>query len=180
MFLSDKDILKEVEAGNITLDPFSEEQLQPATYDICLGNTFIINDAHSTKAIDPAKGIFPNTQTVEVADGEEFVLHPGVSILGYSKERFGSDAYLIEVNGKSSLARIGLIVHNSASIVNPGHYLNIALELCNLNNVPIVLRPGMEIAQLTFSTLSSHTVRDYKDTGRYNDDNIKGYVPPKK
>jgi dCTP deaminase len=179
MFLSDKDILKEVEAGTISLEPFSEAQLQPATYDICLGNTFIVNDAHSTKAIDPGKGIFPNTQTIEVKDGEEFVLHPGISILGYSKERFGSDEYLIEVNGKSSLARIGLIVHNSASIVNPGHYLNIALELCNLNNVPIVLRPGMQIAQLSFSTLSSHTKQNYKETGRYSKDNIKGYVPPK-
>ena len=179
MFLSDKDILSEIEAGVITLEPFSRDRLQPATYDICLGNTFIVNDAHSTRAIDPTKGVFPNTQTIEVTDGEEFVLHPGVSILGYSKERFGSDQYLIEVNGKSSLARIGLIVHNSASIVNPGHYLNIALELCNLNNVPIILRPGMEIAQLTFSTLSSHTERNYKDTGRYNNDNIQGYVSPK-
>jgi len=179
MFLSDKDILKEIEEGTIVLDPFDEGRLQPATYDIRLGNTFIVNDSHSTRVIDPAKGIFPNTQTIEVKDGEEFVLHPGVSILGYSKERFGSDQYLIEVNGKSSLARIGLIVHNSASIVNPGHYLNIALELCNLNNVPIVLRPGMEIAQLSFTTLSSHTERNYKETGRYNEDNIKGIVPPK-
>jgi dCTP deaminase len=179
MFLSDSDILKAITAGTITLEPFSEEQLQPATYDIRLGNTFIINDPHSTKAIDPAKGVYPNTQSLEVANGQEFVLHPGVSILGYSKERFGSDAYLIEVNGKSSLARIGLIVHNSASIVNPGDYLNIALELCNLNNVPIVLRPGMEIAQLTFSTLSSPTEKSYRDTGRYYGNNIRGYVPPK-
>ena len=179
MFLSDKDILAEVKAGHITLEPFDRKQLQPATYDIRLGNTFIVTDAHSTKAIDPSKGLYPETQNVEVADGEEFVLHPGVSILGYSKERFGSDQYLIEVNGKSSLARIGLIVHNSASIVNPGHYLNIALELCNLNNVPIVLRPGMEIAQLTFSTLSSNTKKSYKQTGRYHANNFLGYVPPK-
>ena len=179
MFLSDKDILEEVKAGHITLEPFDKKRLQPATYDIRLGNTFIINDAHSTKAIDPAKGVYPNTQTIEIKDGDEFVLHPGVSILGYSKEKFGSDNYLIEVNGKSSLARIGLIVHNSASIVNPGHYLNIALELCNLNNVPIVLRPGMEIAQLSFSTLSSHTKRNYKQTGRYSVNNFVGYVPPK-
>ncbi|MEX0918108.1 MAG: dCTP deaminase [Candidatus Paceibacterota bacterium] len=179
MFLSDKDILAEVKAGNITLEPFDKKQLQPATYDIRLGNTFIVNDAHSTRAIDPVKGEFPNTQTIEVKDGDEFILHPGVSILGYSKERFGSDSFLIEVNGKSSLARIGLIVHNSASIVNPGHYLNIALELCNLNNVPIVLRPGMEIAQLTFSTLSSHTKQSYKQTGRYHKNNFLGYVPPK-
>ncbi len=179
MFLSDKDILSEVKAKRILLEPFEEKRLQPATYDIRLGNTFIINDAYSTKAIDPVKGIFPNTQTVEIEDGAEFVLHPGVSILGYSKERFGSDDYLIEVNGKSSLARIGLIVHNSASIVNPGHFLNIALELCNLNNVPIVLRPGMEIAQLTFSTLSSGTKRNYQQTGRYHKNNIVGYMPPK-
>lgn len=179
MFLSDVDILSEVKAGNITLEPFVRKQLQPATYDIKLGNTFIINDAHSTTAIDPVKKIFPKTQVIEVKDGAEFVLHPGVSILGYSKERFGSDSYLIEVNGKSSLARIGLIVHNSASIVNPGHYLNIALELCNLNNVPIILRPGMEIAQLSFSTLSSHTKQSYVQTGRYHANNILGYMPPK-
>ncbi|MCA9365323.1 dCTP deaminase [Candidatus Kaiserbacteria bacterium] len=179
MFLSDIDIHAAVKNGEITLEPFDPKRLQPATYDIRLGNTFIINESHSTKAIDPAKGIFPNTQTIEVKDGGEFVLHPGVSILGYSKERFGSDHYLIEVNGKSSLARIGLIVHNSASIVNPGHNLHIAFELCNLNNVPIVLRPGMEIAQLSFSTLSSHTKRNYKQTGRYNANNLVGYVPPK-
>lgn len=179
MFLSDKDILVAVRTGEIILEPFDEKRLQPATYDIRLGNTFIINDAHSTKAIDPVMDVYPKTQTVDVKDGAEFVLHPGVSILGYSKEKFGSENYLIEVNGKSSLARIGLIVHNSASIVNPGHYLNIALELCNLNNVPIVLRPGMEIAQLTFSTLSSHTKKSYKITGRYHKNNFVGYVPPK-
>jgi dCTP deaminase len=179
MFLSDTDIHAAVKNGDITLEPFSINRLQPATYDICLGNTFIVNDSHSTRVIDPEKGIFPRTTSIEVKDGEEFVLHPGVSILGYSKERFGSDKYLIEVNGKSSLARIGLIVHNSASIINPGHYLNVALELCNLNNVPIVLRPGMAIAQLTFSTLSSHTKKSYRQTGRYNKDNFKSYIPPK-
>lgn len=179
MFLSDKDIHAAVKRGEITLEPFNVKQLQPATYDIKLGNTFIINEPHSTKAIDPVKGIYPKTQNVEIKDGDEFVLHPGVSILGYSKEKFGSEQYLIEVNGKSSLARIGLIVHNSASIVNPGHFLNIALELCNLNNVPIVLRPGMEIAQLTFSTLSSHTKRSYQQTGRYNHNNFASYIPPK-
>ena len=179
MFLSDKDIKAGVEQGLITLEPFVEKQLQPASYDIRLGNTFIINESHTVTVIDIERGILPKTRTIEVKDGEEFVLHPGVSILGYSKEKFGSDEYLVEVNGKSSLARIGLIVHNSASIVNPGHILNIALELCNLNNVPIILRPNMPIGQLTFTTLSSHTKRSYKQTGRYHLNNIAGYVPPK-
>lgn len=179
MFLSDADIEKGVKNGDIVLDPFTLEQLQPASYDIRLGNTFIINDPHSVQAIDLSKGVLPKTHTIEVPDGEEFVLHPGVSILGYTKERFGSDHYLIELNGKSSLARIGLIVHNSASIVNPGHVLHMALELCNLNNVPIVLRPNMQIAQLTFSTLSSPTKQSYAEVGRYNADNVAGYKPPK-
>lgn len=179
MFLSDKDIQAAVKAGDVTLEPFDKKRLQPASYDIRLGNVFIINDPHTTSLIDPAKGIHPNTHSVEVADGGEFILHPGVSILGYSKEFFGSDRFLIEVNGKSSLARIGLLVHNSAGLVNPGHFLNIALELCNLNNVPIVLRPGMEIAQLTFSPLSSEAKTDYKEKGRYHLNNIVGYVPPK-
>lgn len=179
MFLSDKDIHAAVKGGDITLEPFDKKRLQPASYDIRLGNIFIINDPHTTSFIDPAKGIHPNTHQVDVEDGDEFVLHPGVSILGYSKEYFGSDRFLIEVTGKSSLARIGLLVHNSAGLVNPGHYLNIALELCNLNNVPIILRPDMEIAQLTFSPLSSDSKQNYKEKGRYHLNNVVGYVPPK-
>ncbi len=179
MFLADTDIKAAVKAGDITLEPFHKKYLQPASYDIRLGNTFIVNDPHTTSYIDPVKGIHPNTHEITVKDGESFVLHPGVSILGYSKEYFGSDRFLIEVNGKSSLARIGLLVHNSAGLVNPGHFLNIALELCNLNNVPIVLRPGMEIAQLTFSPLSSESRQSYKETGRYHLNNLVGYVPPK-
>lgn len=119
-------------------------------------------------------------QEVKVSDEEIFVLHPGVSILGYSRDFFGSDNYLIEVNGKSSLARIGLLVHNSAALINPGHFLNVALELCNLNNVPIVLHPGMAIAQLTFSQLTSPPKQNYKEVGRYHKDNFKGYVEARK
>lgn len=179
MFLSDIDIQKAVDAGEIQLTPFSPSRLQPASYDIVLGNTFIINDPHTTTMIDPARKVFPKTREVIIPDSGEFVLHPGVSILGYSKEHFGSKSYMIEVNGKSSLARIGLLIHNSASLINPGHFLQVALELCNLNNVPIVLRPGMEIAQLTFSKLSSPPSTSYEQNGRYAYDNIRGYVEPK-
>lgn len=179
MFLSDVDIKKCVKKGEITLEPFDESRLQPASYDIVLGNIFIVNDAHTTSFIDPANKVFPKTREVRVADGEAFVLHPGISILGYSKDYFGSDYYLIEVNGKSSLARIGLLVHNSAALINPGHFLHVALELCNLNNVPIIIRPGMAIAQLTFSPLSSPPKQNYKENGRYAKNNVAGYVPPR-
>lgn len=180
MFLSDRDIKKAITDGMITLKPFDEKKVQPASYDIALGNKFILTEAHTTSFIDPVNKIYPKTHEVEVPDGEAFVLHPGVSILGYSKEYFGSDHYLIEVNGKSSLARIGLLVHNSAALINPGHFLNVALELCNLNSVPIIIRPGMAIAQLTFSPLSSPSEQNYKETGRYSQNNLVGYIPPKK
>ena len=179
MILSDKDIKQAVKKGEITLKPFDEKRLQPASYDILLGNLFLVNDAHSSAFIDPVKKVFPKTREIKLKDEEVFVLHPGVSILGYSKDFFGSDDYLIEVNGKSSLARIGLLVHNSAALINPGHFLNVALELCNLNNVPIILDAGMPIAQLTFAKLSAPPSRNYKTTGRYSKDNLKGYVPAK-
>lgn len=179
MFLSDVDIEKNIAEGKITLDPFATKQLQPASYDILLGNKFIENDASSTHFIDPAKKIYAKTTEKTVKDGDEFVLHPGISVLGLSKEYFGSDHYLIQVGGKSSLARIGLMIHNTAGIINPGHFLHITFEITNQSNIPIILRPGMEIAQITFSMISSPTKQSYKKTGRFAKDNWKHFVPAK-
>jgi|SRR5665213_1146965 len=180
MFLSDVDIKKAIKNGEITLEPFSQSRLQPASYDILLGNKFIENDASSTHFIDPARKIFAKTVEREVVDGEEFVLHPGVSVLGLSKEFFGTDHFLIQVGGKSSLARIGLMIHNTAGIINPGHFLNITFEITNQSNIPIILRPGMEIAQITFSKLTSPPERNYKLVGRFAKDNWNHFVPSAK
>ena len=171
MILSDTDIKKALKTKDIIISDFDKRRLQPASYDILLGNKFIVNDANVTHYIDPVKKKYAAVREVVVADGKEFVLHPGVSVLGISKDFLGSDEYLIQLGGKSSLARIGLLVHNTAGLINPGHYLNITLELCNLNNVPIILRPGMEIAQITFACMTTSPQQNYKDTGRYSDDN---------
>lgn len=180
MFLSDTDIKIAVKGGEITLEPFDTGRLQPASYDILLGNKFIENDASSTHFVDPARKIYAKTVEKNVKDGDEFVLHPGVSVLGLSKEFFGTDHYLIQVGGKSSLARIGLMIHNTAGIINPGHFLHITFEITNQSNIPIILRPGMEIAQITFSKLSSPPERNYKKVGRFAKDNWKHFVPAKK
>lgn len=179
MFLSDTDIIKEVKKGSIVLEPFREEFLQPASYDIRLGGKFVVNDANATHFIDPVRRIYAKTREITVEDGDEFVLHPGVSVLGTSVEYFGSDEFLIQLSGKSSLARIGLMIHNTAGLINPGHFLNITFELCNLNNVPIVLRPGMAIAQLVFSTLSSPSRKNYKKIGRFAGNNWNNFAPEK-
>lgn len=173
MYLSDQDIVKAVELGDIVLKDFNSKRIQPASYDVLLGNRFVVTDQHTTEFIDPVNGLFANTHEVEIKDGEYFVLHPRTTVLGLVRDFVGSKKYLIQLSGKSSLARIGLVVHNTAGIVNPGHFLNITLELSNLNIVPIVLRPGMPIAQLTFSMLSSPVSTDYEKTGRFNGDNWK-------
>ncbi len=179
MFLSDVDIIKARDKGEITLDPFDEARLQPCSYDILLGNKFIENDASSTHLVDPARKIYAKTVEKTVKDGDEFVLHPGVSVLGLSKEFFGSNHYLVQVGGKSSLARIGLMIHNTAGIINPGHFLHITFEITNQSNIPIILRPGMEIAQITFSMISSPPKQNYKKTGRFAKDNWKHFVAAK-
>ncbi|MBI5004322.1 dCTP deaminase [Candidatus Kaiserbacteria bacterium] len=180
MFLSDMDIEKAILAGEIVLDTFDSKRLQPVSYDIRLGNKFIVNDESSTHKIDPVKKIYAQTREIIIEDGKEFVLHPGISVLGLSKEYFGSDHYLIQVGGKSSLARVGLMIHNTAGIINPGHFLCVTLELSNQNNVPIILRPGMEIAQLTFSKITSPTKQTYKKTGRFAENNWNNFAPAKK
>lgn len=180
MFLSDVDIKIAIKNKEITLEPFAPARLQPASYDILLGNKFIENDASSTHYVDPSRKIYAKTTERTVKDGDEFILHPGVSVLGLSKELFGSDHYLIQVGGKSSLARVGLMIHNTAGIINPGHFLHITFEITNQSNIPIILRPGMEIAQITFSKLSSPPERNYKLLGRFAKDNWKHFAPAKK
>jgi dCTP deaminase len=179
MYLSDNDIKKALTKGDIVIQSFEEDRLQPASYDILLGNKFIVHNSESITAIDPVNKVFPVPKEVIIPDSGMFVLHPGVSILGTSVDYFGSDKYLIHLSGKSSLARLGLIIHNTAGIINPGHFLNITFELCNLNHMPIILRPQMRIGQILFSELSSPPKKDYKTTGRYHNRDWQHFVDPK-
>lgn len=169
MFLADKEIKKAIDNWTVKISDFKEKRLQQASYDIRLWNKFMVVKWNSSLYIDPEKKIYPEYQEKEIKDWEEFILHPWSTVLWTTKECFWSDEYLIQLSWKSSLARLGLIVHNTAWVVNPGHYLNMTLELANLNKIPIILRPWMEIAQLLFSTLSSLPVRWYKETWRYKE-----------
>ena len=177
MFLSDQDIQKGIADGSIVIDPFTKDRLGPASYDVTLDNEFEVVDRHNTAIIDPAKKIFPKTHKLTIADGEAFVLHPGENVLGKQREYIGvNEEHLILLSGKSSLARAGLVVHNTAMLFNPGHHFYPTFELVNTNNVPIVLRPGMEIAQLLFAKLTSPVERSYKTVGRYGADNSNHFT----
>lgn len=181
MFLSDNDVRKGIKDGSIVIRPFNPKHLQPVSYDVTLGNEFEVNNRHATTAIDSVNKIFPDTRTVKVKDGDAFILHPGESVLGKQREFIGVDRnHLIILSGKSSLARIGLVVHNTAMLFNPCHYFYPTFELVNTNNVPIVLRPGMTIAQLLFARLTSPAGRTYKETGRYGAKNSNHFAEERK
>jgi dCTP deaminase len=181
MFLSDTDIKKALKNGEIVIRPFSKKQLSVASYDVTLDKEFQVVDRHCTRGIDPAKGIYPSMRKLLIEEGEPFILHPGENVLAKQREFVGvDDSHLILLSGKSSLARAGLVVHNTAMLFNPGHYFHPTFELVNTNNVPIILRPGMQIAQLLFAKLTSPVESHYKKVGRYDEKNSNHFVPPKK
>lgn len=176
MFLADADIKKAIESGSIIISDFDEARLQPASYDILLWNKFLVVQWDKTVCIDPVNKILPEYIEVILEDWEPFVLHPWATVLWLSKDYFWSNDYLIQLSWKSSLARVWLIVHNTAWIISPWHFLNITFELCNLNKVPIIIRPWMEIAQLLFSMISVPPEKLYESTWRYVKENWTGYV----
>ena len=174
MYLSDNQILEAVQKKELVISDFDPARLGGVSYDVLLGNRLIVTDLAKTNCIDPVNKIFPKTIEVRLSDTEEYILHPGNSILAEIWDNIGTNSnILIQLSGKSSLARIGLTVHNTAGIINPGHFLNVILELTNLNKVPIILRPKMPIAQFLFSRLTSIPSRMYGSTGHYNENNFK-------
>ena len=114
MYLSDRDIRASIDSRDISISDFDESRLQPASYDIRLGDRFLIVKDYSVSNIDPVNKILPEYEEIVVTHEDGFVLRPGVTVLGTSIEKFGSEKYLIQLSGKSSLARLGLIVHNTA------------------------------------------------------------------
>ncbi len=184
MFLSDVDIKKKLKTGEIVIKPFSEKKLQLASYDVTLDNEFKVVDRHSTIVVDPAKKIFPKTKTTIIKDGEAFVLHPGETVLGKQREFIGVDhKHLILLSGKSSLARVGIAVHTTAMLFNPGHHFYPTFELLNTSNVPVILRPGMEIAQIIFAELASESGKTYEGVlgvGRFDSQNSDHFRTKKK
>lgn len=180
MFLSDVDIKRALKEKKIVIRPFHEDQLQIASYDVRLGNEFLVTDRHNIEVVDPVNKKYPKTRKIVVKNGEEFVLHPGENVIGKQVEYIGCDTgHLILLSGKSSLARAGLVVHNTAMLFNPGHYFYPTFELVNTNNVPIILRPGMEIAQILFAQLSSKAGKGYQEVGRYDEKNSKHFAEKK-
>lgn len=163
MQLSDVDIKKSLSDQSITIDNFDLSRLQPASYDVLLGYEFMVFESHKADCIDP-KSPLSNYTTKIILESEEdhITLHPGQFILGVTLDRFGcNNQYACQIMGKSSLARMGLIVHTTAGFIDPGNVLNATLELANVNSIPIKLHPRMKIGQIAFWELKTPAERAY-------------------
>jgi dCTP deaminase len=152
--LSDATIARFVDEGRIKIAPWDARLVQPASVDLRLGDSFRVFHNHRASAIDLRRPPENLTEEVLVPEGESFVIHPGEFCLGRTLEWVELPADIVaRIEGKSSLGRLGLIVHATAGFCDPGWKGTLTLELNNLTRVPIKLYPGLEIAQLSFMML---------------------------
>ncbi|GAA1744094.1 dCTP deaminase [Aeromicrobium alkaliterrae] len=162
VLLSDRDILAEIDAERVQLDPLDRDMIQPSSIDVRLDRFFRVFDNHKYPHIDPAADQTDLTRAVEVASDETFVLHPGEFVLGSTYELVTlPDDVAARLEGKSSLGRLGLLTHSTAGFIDPGFSGHVTLELANVATLPIVLYPGMKIGQLCFFRLTSPADNPY-------------------
>ena len=156
MLLSDRDILAEIDAKRVQLDPFDAAMVQPSSVDVRLDRFFRVFENHRYPHIDPAEEQPDLTRMVEPDGGEPFILHPGEFVLGSSYELVTlPDDVAARLEGKSSLGRLGLLTHSTAGFIDPGFSGHVTLELSNVATLPIKLWPGMKIGQLCLFRLTS-------------------------
>jgi dCTP deaminase len=164
MILSDRDIRAELEAGRIVIEPFVPDAVQPSSVDLHLGNRFRVFRNNRTAVIDPREEQPELTELVEIAGDAPFVLHPNEFVLGATYERVSlPDDLVARLEGRSSLGRLGLLIHSTAGYVDPGWEGTLTLELSNVANLPIKLYDGMKIGQISFQRLTSPAEVPYGD-----------------
>jgi dCTP deaminase len=162
VLLSDRDILAEIDAKRVQLDPFDAAMVQPSSVDVRLDRFFRVFENHRYPHIDPAEEQPDLTRMVEPEGGEPFILHPGEFVLGSTYELVTlPDDVAARLEGKSSLGRLGLLTHSTAGFIDPGFSGHVTLELSNVATLPIKLWPGMKIGQLCFFRLSSPAEHPY-------------------
>jgi dCTP deaminase len=160
--MSDASIRQLIADERLRITPWNDGMVQPASVDLRLGNSFRVFHNHRVTSIDLADPPANLTEQVVVEDDEPFVIHPGEFVLGRTEEWVElADDLVARIEGKSSLGRLGLIVHATAGFCDPGWKGTLTLELANLTRVPILLRPGLPIAQLSIMTLDRPAERPY-------------------
>jgi dCTP deaminase len=165
MILSDRTIREELAAGRIVIEPFADSAVQPSSVDLHIDRYFRVFRNHTMGLIDVKQNLEELTELVEVAEEQPFILHPGEFVLGSTLERVALPADLVaRLEGKSSLGRLGLLIHSTAGFVDAGWDGQLTLELSNVANLPITLYPGMKIGQISFIRMTTAADRPYGST----------------
>jgi dCTP deaminase len=166
MVLSDGAIRRLLEAGRIEVDPYDPSLMQPSSLDVRVDRLFRVFRNSRYPYIDVKREQEELTELVEVTGEEAFILHPGEFVLGSTLERVRlPDDLVARLEGKSSLGRLGLLIHSTAGFIDPGWDGHVTLELSNVANLPITIYPGMKIGQLSFVQLSEPAEHPYGSGG---------------
>ncbi len=166
MVLSDRTIKQMLEEGRIVVDPLGENCIQPASIDVHLDRQILVFRNSRRPYIDVREDMSDLTEMVTIDDDRAFMLHPGEFVLGSTLEHIElPDDLVARLEGKSSLGRVGLLIHSTAGYVDPGWKGHLTLELSNVANLPITLYQGMKIGQISYAQLSSPADRPYGSPG---------------
>ena len=162
MILSDRDIRAELAAGRVVIDPFDPDAVQPSSVDVRVDRFFRVFRNARYPYIDVKRPMEELTELVEIDDEEPFILHPGEFVLGSTLERVTlPDDLVARLEGKSSLGRLGLLIHSTAGFIDPGWDGHVTLELSNVANLPITIYVGMKIGQLSFVQMTEPAETPY-------------------
>jgi len=164
VILSDRTLREQLAAGRIVIDPLDESLIQPSSIDVRISNLFRVFRNHTRGVIDVKQDMDDLTELIEIAEhgGDPFILHPGEFVLGSTLERIAVPDDLVgRVEGKSSLGRLGLLIHSTAGFIDAGFDGHITLELANVASLPITLYPGMKIGQVSFMQMTGAAENPY-------------------
>ena len=177
MIFSDRDLRVLIDEGKLVIEPFDPTSVQPSSIDLRVGNQFRVFANSRYPFIDVKKQMDDLTELVEVGEDEPFILHPGEFVLGSTLERVAlPDDVVGRLEGKSSLGRLGLLIHSTAGYVDPGFSGYLTLELSNVANLPITIYPEMRIGQLSIFQMTSPAENPY-GSGKLRS-KYKGQVGP--
>ena len=171
MILSDKTIKEKIANGELEITPFDESCVQPASVDLHLDSRIIVFRNHQFAVLDVKEKI-ENSELINVSKEGFFIIHPGQFVLGNTVESFKlPDNLLGRLDGRSSIGRLGLIVHATAGFIDPGYKGNITLEMLNVSTIAIKLYVDMRIGQISFEYLTTPSDIPYgskKGRNKYN------------
>ena len=162
MVLSDHSLREQLAAGRIIIEPYDEQCVQPSSIDVKVSNLFRVFRNHTAGIIDVKEDMENLTELITVPDDGVFMLHPGEFVLGSTLERVVVPSDLVaRIEGKSSLGRLGLLIHSTAGFIDAGFDGHVTLELANVASLPITIYPQMRIGQISFLQMTTAADNPY-------------------